>query len=115
MNALTDEQLRRARERLTERRAVLHERVQRVRQDLRREREPLPGSFGDAAIAIENDDVLHAIEDSSARELDQIARALVRLEAGEFGVCERCGKLIDPQRLDVVPYASRCGGCEPEH
>jgi RNA polymerase-binding transcription factor DksA len=44
--------------------------------------------------------------------LRQIAAALERLDAGKFGTCERCGKRIPAQRLEAIPYASRCAACE---
>jgi len=38
---------------------------------------------------------------------------LARMNAGVFAVCEHCGDSIDAKRLKVVPYATRCGSCEP--
>jgi RNA polymerase-binding transcription factor DksA len=43
--------------------------------------------------------------------LAQVEHALRRLEAGSYGLCERCGQLIHPERLKALPYASLCIGC----
>ncbi|KRQ86549.1 General stress protein 16O [Caloramator mitchellensis] len=46
--------------------------------------------------------------------LVQIDNALERIENGNYGVCEVCGKEIEEERLDFLPYASRCVKCENE-
>jgi DnaK suppressor protein len=111
MNAISDEDLRDARERLLKRATELRDRLHRVREDLSRVREPLPRDFSDAAIAVENDEVLEAIEQSALRELAHIDRALLRIGSGTFTRCETCGTEIDRQRLFAVPYTSLCLSC----
>lgn len=44
-------------------------------------------------------------------ELVQVNDALNRLQNGKYGICERCGKPIDPRRLEKIPSASRCISC----
>lgn len=58
--------------------------------------------------------------DTYARELDEglsedvervlveVEAALVRLEAGEYGLCRVCGREIGAERLEAVPYATLC-------
>ncbi len=43
--------------------------------------------------------------------LEQVEHALQRLEGGTYGLCERCGQLIHPERLEILPYATMCVGC----
>jgi RNA polymerase-binding transcription factor DksA len=114
MKQQSDHQLRDARQRLLARAAELRERIRRVQADLARTREPLPRDSADAAIVVENDDVLRAIETTAEAEVRHIAHALERFESGAFGVCERCGGDIGAARLEIVPYATRCSGCERE-
>jgi len=113
MNPLNDDFYRGTRAWLLARSAELRDRVERVRSDLRRERDPLPRDFADAAIIVENDEVLQAIEKSAIAELARIEWALARMDAGVFAVCESCGGAIELERLRVVPHATRCGRCEP--
>ena len=40
--------------------------------------------------------------------LAEIDRALERIEDGTYGTCTRCGKPIEPDRLEVIPYATLC-------
>ena len=48
-----------------------------------------------------------------ARELlDQTERALARIDAGTYGVCESCGKPIGKARLQAYPRATLCVACK---
>jgi RNA polymerase-binding protein DksA len=40
--------------------------------------------------------------------LGEIDAALGRIDAGTFGICEACGREIEPERLEAVPYATLC-------
>lgn len=113
MNTNEADNLRGARDKLLARGAELRARVDRVHADLRRAREPLPKDFPDAAIIVENDEVLQAIETAATAEIASIERALARMDAGVFALCETCGEPIETARLKVVPYATRCARCEP--
>lgn len=44
--------------------------------------------------------------------LTQIDDALRRIDAGTYGVCERCGERIDLDRLEALPYARLCMDCK---
>jgi DnaK suppressor protein len=54
------------------------------------------------------------LADRTSKYLNHIESALKRIEAGTFGVCKVCGKLIPRARLDVVPTATKCVGCKEE-
>ncbi len=44
----------------------------------------------------------------------QIRKALTRIKIGKYGVCEKCGVMIDTDRLTVYPEATVCVACEKE-
>ncbi|MFF5406841.1 MULTISPECIES: TraR/DksA family transcriptional regulator [Streptomyces] len=47
-----------------------------------------------------------------AREhLEELDRALERIERGHYGQCEGCGGTIPPERLEVRPAATTCVRC----
>lgn len=48
------------------------------------------------------------------RRVRETAAALDRLERGEYGRCEQCGAVIDPERLELLPGATRCRACARE-
>src|SRR5688572_19661718 len=111
MKSLAGDKLRSAREWLLARSAQLRDRSRRVLEDLGRQREPLPKDAPDAAIVMENDEILAAVDQAARSELEHITRALERLEEGVFGLCETCGADIEDERLEAVPYATQCRGC----
>src|SRR5881409_1253834 len=49
-----------------------------------------------------------SIEQNVRDLLQKIDRALGRIDAGTFGVCERCGKTIEKARVKALPYVSLC-------
>ena len=49
-----------------------------------------------------------------SRELGQIEHALNRIAEGAYGRCECCGDKISAVRLDALPYATSCIGCQRE-
>ena len=44
--------------------------------------------------------------------LQYLNRALEMLDAGTFGICVSCGKLINKERLIEVPHTSSCFDCK---
>jgi RNA polymerase-binding transcription factor len=56
--------------------------------------------------------ILSRLEGREKHELDEIEDALVRLEAGTFGLCERCGRAIQLARLRALPATRYCYDCQ---
>ena len=42
------------------------------------------------------------------RELDAV---LERIESGKFGICEKCGRSIEEERLSANPTVTLCSAC----
>jgi len=63
-----------------------------------------------ATIAFERAQV-SALERRTRQRLEDVDEALDRLAADDYGVCERCGQPIDPERLAVRPAARTCVAC----
>lgn len=66
------------------------------------------------AVERENDEVLQGIEQEVLTSIADIHAALGRIDAGSYGSCSRCGKSINPDRLDVLPETVYCLGCVPQ-
>ena len=49
-----------------------------------------------------------ALRVSALARLAEIARARERVDRGEFGNCEVCGRPIPDGRLELRPWAARC-------
>ena len=48
------------------------------------------------------------------RQIVQLRKALTRLKIGKYGICEKCGKMIDTNRLAINPQATTCVKCKKE-
>lgn len=48
----------------------------------------------------------------SAERLRRIEHALIRLDEGSYGRCERCAGPIAPRRLRALPLATLCIDCQ---
>ena len=48
------------------------------------------------------------LEEDAREQLRQIETALARIESGEYGTCEVCGKEIPIERLEAMPSATLC-------
>jgi DnaK suppressor protein len=44
--------------------------------------------------------------------LGEVERALVKFGDGTYGLCEVCGARIDRARLEILPHAKLCLGCQ---
>jgi DnaK suppressor protein len=104
-----------ARKRLEEERT----RLQGIRDGLQREQEEStsetagelssfdqhPGDIGTETFEMErNVSLLEQVEN----ELQEIEAAFERLERGEYGTCQACGRPIGDERLEAMPAARFC-------
>lgn len=48
------------------------------------------------------------------KRLEEIDTALRAAKKGTYGICERCGKPIDPARLKALPETTLCLRCKNE-
>lgn len=72
---------------------------------------PGDDDFEEMATEAENDETLEALGHASENEVVQIRLALERVKNGTYGNCAKCGNPIPDDRLEAVPYATRCVSC----
>ena len=99
-----EQQLRDLRTDYVERREAIH-------KDSRHTEEAVEKDFAEQVTQRENDDVLDALDDEARQMVIKIDNALLRIQAGEYGICMKCGNPIPIQRLDTVPYVEHCISC----
>jgi len=44
--------------------------------------------------------------------LVEVNKAIDKIKNGAYGQCEKCGKEIDPKRLEAMPEAKSCVNCQ---
>lgn len=62
---------------------------------------------------VEREKILALMEAIELR-LKEIEAALATAESGSYGICERCGQPIDPERLRIMPEATMCVPCKAQ-
>lgn len=68
-----------------------------------------PADMGSAAFERET---AQSLSKHSRSLLEQIDDAVRRIDAGTYGICERCGNRIEAERLEAIPYATLCLDCK---
>jgi RNA polymerase-binding protein DksA len=76
------------------------------------EEETYDNHLADSATATLNREIDYSLEENSEHVLNGINEALARIESGTFGSCARCGEQIGEERLEALPYATRCIDCQ---
>jgi DnaK suppressor protein len=110
--------LERFKKRLEEEKERLEEQVadyERVLEEARMtesssDRSPDPGNAEASSMKLEYAKEL-SIEQNTLDLLSKANRALERVDAGTYGICESCGKSIPIERLEVLPYSTVCVEC----
>ena len=64
--------------------------------------------LGDMAAITFDRELDEGLEEGAQQTLEQIDRALARLDEGSYGTCERCGHAIGEERLRARPWATLC-------
>jgi DnaK suppressor protein len=68
--------------------------------------------FADAGTATFDRERDLSIRNNIQDLVDQIGRAIRRIDEGTYGTCERCGRPIDAARLKALPHALLCMDCK---
>lgn len=76
------------------------------------EEETYDNHLADSATATFNREIDYTLEENSENVLGAVNSALERIDDGTYGTCARCGKQIAEERLEAIPYATRCIDCQ---
>ncbi|WP_460499315.1 TraR/DksA family transcriptional regulator [Glycomyces tarimensis] len=105
-------------------RAALKERLDELVEEQERfidsiataQRERLSDTAGDDQIDSGSKTVEHehevAVAGAISERIRQVSHALERLDDGDYGICEKCGKPIPAARLAAFPSATLCVSCK---
>ena len=68
--------------------------------------------LGDQATTAYTREFLFELGNGDRRLLKEVVTALQKIDEGAFGSCERCGEPIVEKRLEALPFARYCIGCQ---
>jgi len=69
------------------------------------------GRLEEEADEVEEYDQLLSVNYALEIELRKINKALEKIKKGSYGFCEKCGKEIPQERLEIYPQAEYCTKC----
>jgi len=64
--------------------------------------------LADTATDMYDRELDEGLGDDAERHLGEIDAALQRIEDGTYGICSACGREIDAERLEAVPWTTLC-------
>ena len=68
--------------------------------------------YVDDAVTHYTREFLLSLSDLDRRQLLLVDEALVRVRQGSYGECMMCGELVNPKRLQAIPWARYCVKCQ---
>lgn len=88
-------------------------RIDRIKKDkeMKSNNGPLEQDIDDQSILLQNFEVIDELDEIERKELSKIEIALKKIQNGNYGLCEECGKNISQKRLKALPYAIYCIHC----
>lgn len=89
----------------------IQKRLEKIDNALQRKTQPLDKDFAEQAVERENDEVQEQLARSGRLEMQQINKALDRIDAGEYTLCSNCGGDIPVGRLQAIPFTELCVEC----
>ncbi len=116
--SLTQNDLKKIKEKLIEERMKLEEELRRVRRGLAESQAESAGEnnfeedYAESGSSTFEREKELSIEVSVSDLLQKVDRALERLRNGSYGYCLTCGKPIAKERLKALPYAELCITCK---
>jgi len=90
----------------------MEEEVRSIGQDQGDEKGSLGNHLAEDGSNVTEAERLTTIGDDMRDMLVQIETALGRMDDGTFGTCQRCGKPINPERLEAFPYVAYDIDCQ---
>ena len=111
----TKKELAELRKRLEEERDVLNRQAEEIEEStFRNPQSEITGEasfdeeYADAGTATFERERDLSLSNNIKDLTEKIEHALERIEHGDYGLCERCGKPIEKARIKALPYATLC-------
>ncbi len=66
----------------------------------------------DSSVIDVNQEIALKLGERESQLVADIDQALLRIKEGSYGICARCGKVIDERRLEALPTARFDANCQ---
>jgi RNA polymerase-binding protein DksA len=76
------------------------------------EEETFDNHLADSATVTFTREMDYSLEENAGHVITAIDEALKKIDDGTFGVCARCRNPIAEERLEAMPYATKCIDCK---
>ena len=83
----------------------------KVKGDYETKFEQIGSHQDENAIEVSNYEDNLSVEHELEKELETIEGALKKTSENTYGICSKCGKQINPKRLEAMPEANLCIEC----
>ena len=100
------------RKRLIEKQRQLTEGVDRTALYGKDQEDDSIKDLGDQANTAYTREFFFELGNGDRRLLREVVAALAKIDDGSFGACERCSEPISEKRLEALPFARHCIGCQ---
>lgn len=97
-----------AKQRLQSLKSEYEERIQKITDHIYHPQDDLNQHWDDQAVAITQNEMRGKLLLEAEQGLDLVNSALLRIDHQVYGICAECGEEIENQRLEAVPYATKC-------
>jgi DnaK suppressor protein len=67
---------------------------------------------GDTTGAVIERDRARAVREQLEEQLENVDKAIQRVQDGTYGICQTCGQEIPEERLEAIPNATKCVQCQ---
>ncbi len=86
--------------------------LENLRKELRSEMEI--EDVDEVASELIERDKMYSLILTLERKLEDIDHAIKQSQEHGYGICEKCGQTIDPERLEIFPETTLCIKCKRE-
>lgn len=109
---LPKDKIRRIREALALKRRMLTQHIQAELTELERPEKKHRADLEEIASDTHETDSLCEIMGIESTQIEQIEKAMAKIDGGTYGICEDCGGDIPVARLEALPFATQCIECK---
>ncbi len=107
-----EERLLKEKEQIIKQKKVVENIVERADKDSAGELSTFRTHIADLSSDTYQREIASQLTTQERKILIEIDEALRKIKEGKYGICERCEKPIDEERLEALPYCRYCIDCQ---